>query len=243
MSSCLSRRRRGCNFSSYPTFASAFFVPNPTKHQVARHRLHTFRWRRTVIRTAFPTVAVPAVLLHCAWVAPVEAVAPEVSSTARQTTSSSPTSADSVEWRLTFDQDVQNVTSGDFTVTLSGIGTVTITVDNAGDAGRRHLRRAGVGRQSRGSDRDDHPGLLLDPGHQERERRSAHQHHDTLAEHLRHRQHAAARGFDDAALADHLPHQRRCGSVCRVSRISKSKSSLLKDPKTNGTVAYRCAGK
>ena len=45
-----------------------------------------------------------------------DSTAPGVSSVARHNPSSSPTNADSVTWRVTFDEDVENVTADDFSV-------------------------------------------------------------------------------------------------------------------------------
>ena len=44
-----------------------------------------------------------------------DTTAPTIASITRNTPSSSPTDADSVTWRVTFDEDVQNVGAGDFT--------------------------------------------------------------------------------------------------------------------------------
>ena len=46
----------------------------------------------------------------------------------------SPTSEDSVTWRVTFSEDVVNVTDGDFTVTGTGAGVVTRTVTRHSDS-------------------------------------------------------------------------------------------------------------
>ena len=54
--------------------------------------------------------------------------APEVTSIERQTPSSSPTNADSLTWRVTFNEDVKDVDAADFT--LSG-STATLTVSAA----------------------------------------------------------------------------------------------------------------
>lgn len=56
-----------------------------------------------------------------------DVVAPRITSIVRNTPASSPTAADSVSWRVTFDEPVQNVTSGDFTI--SGT-TGTLAVNN-----------------------------------------------------------------------------------------------------------------
>ena len=60
--------------------------------------------------------------------------APELTSFARQTPASSPTNADSLVFRATFDEDVQNVGVGDFSVnststaTVTGVSSVSATV-------------------------------------------------------------------------------------------------------------------
>ena len=58
-------------------------------------------------------------------VSAADTTAPSVSSIERQTPSSSPTNADSVKWRVTFNEAVQNVDSGDFQVSGTAL---TITV-------------------------------------------------------------------------------------------------------------------
>ncbi len=54
-----------------------------------------------------------------------DTTAPSVTSITRQSPSSSPTNADSVKWRVTFDEAVQNVDAGDFQVSGTAL---TITV-------------------------------------------------------------------------------------------------------------------
>ncbi len=56
---------------------------------------------------------------------PADTTAPGVTSITRQSPSSSPTNADSVKWRVTFDEAVQNVDAGDFQVSGTAL---TITV-------------------------------------------------------------------------------------------------------------------
>ena len=57
----------------------------------------------------------------------VDNTAPTVTSITRQTPSSSPTNADSLSWRVTFDEPVQQVDTTDFQVSGSPATTVTIT--------------------------------------------------------------------------------------------------------------------
>ena len=54
----------------------------------------------------------------------VDTTAPRVASIVRQTPPSSPTNADSLKWRLTFSEDVQNVDAADFAITGT---TATVT--------------------------------------------------------------------------------------------------------------------
>ena len=59
-----------------------------------------------------------AVQVSSTYTAPViDNTAPRVTSIARQTPASSPTNADSLTWRVTFDEDVENVDATDFAVT------------------------------------------------------------------------------------------------------------------------------
>ena len=81
-----------------------------------------------------PWTLLTALLLCGAWATPAEADAPEVSKVERKNPSTSPTNSNTVEWGFEFDQDVVNVTADDFTVTGTGLGTVTLTVDDAGDS-------------------------------------------------------------------------------------------------------------
>jgi outer membrane autotransporter protein len=60
----------------------------------------------------------------------VDTTAPRIASITRQTPASSPTNADSLTWRVTFNENVQNVNAADFTVsgttaTVTGVATVT----------------------------------------------------------------------------------------------------------------------
>ncbi|HEY5830540.1 MAG TPA: autotransporter domain-containing protein [Hyphomicrobiaceae bacterium] len=60
----------------------------------------------------------------------VDVTAPRVASIIRQNPATSPTNADSLTWRITFDENVQNVNAADFTVagttaTVTSVATVT----------------------------------------------------------------------------------------------------------------------
>ena len=61
----------------------------------------------------------------------IENTAPRASKIERLTPSTSPTNADAVTWRVSFNEDVVNVSDGDFTVSGSGIGTVDVSVTRA----------------------------------------------------------------------------------------------------------------
>jgi 6-phosphogluconolactonase (cycloisomerase 2 family) len=65
----------------------------------------------------------------------VDNTAPTLTSLTRQTPATSPTSANSVTWRFTFDEAVQNVTTDDFEVqgTTATVQSVTNTTGNAWD--------------------------------------------------------------------------------------------------------------
>uniref|UniRef100_UPI0019800605 hypothetical protein n=1 Tax=Shimia sediminis TaxID=2497945 RepID=UPI0019800605 len=65
----------------------------------------------------------------CAFVAG-DTTAPRISSVSRQTPSGSPTNADSLTWRIVFDETVQNVSSGDFT--LAGPTGAAISTSGSG---------------------------------------------------------------------------------------------------------------
>ncbi|MHC4880737.1 MAG: hypothetical protein ACYTGL_30150, partial [Planctomycetota bacterium] len=75
-----------------------------------------------------------------------DTMAPAVTSIARQTPASSPTNADSVTFRVTFDEDVQNVTSGDFALsgTAAGDGTIGTPAMVGGDAAVYDIQITGL---------------------------------------------------------------------------------------------------
>ena len=58
----------------------------------------------------------------------VDTTAPRVTSINRQTPTTSPTNANSLTWRVVFNEAVQNVDGTDFTITGVGLGSPTLTV-------------------------------------------------------------------------------------------------------------------
>ena len=68
-------------------------------------------------------------------IASVDSTAPRVTSIERQTPSTSPTDADSLTWRVTFNEAVQNVDVGDFQVggTSASLAVASVTGTNAYD--------------------------------------------------------------------------------------------------------------
>ena len=58
---------------------------------------------------------------------PADTTAPTVASIVRQDPTSSPTNADSLTWRVTFNENVKNVNAADFAIAASPSTTATVT--------------------------------------------------------------------------------------------------------------------
>ena len=71
-----------------------------------------------------------------------DTTAPRVTSIERQTPSSSPTNADTLTWRVTFSEDVQNVDTGDFSLTGT-TATVTAVTAVAGSESQYDVTASG----------------------------------------------------------------------------------------------------
>ena len=103
----------------------------------------------------------------------VDNTAPRVTSIARQTPASSPTNADSLTWRVTFNEDVKNVDAMDFEVSRH---------DGDADGGQRGngldgLRRDGQRGQPGGPQRHGDAHVRRGPEHRRYGRQRAFEHH------------------------------------------------------------------
>ena len=117
----------------------------------------------------------------------VDSTAPTVASIERQTPSGENTNADTLTFRVTFSEDVENVGAADFAVVEPGGGTATTaTVTGVQGAQRRRLRRRHRARQRVPRHRGQRqPGELRghggarfrrQPGHRGRGRQRPHRH-------------------------------------------------------------------